>query len=74
VRHVKAFALFWWDFVVGDDYRLALGVVVLLALTAVLAHRGIPLWWLPPLGVLGLLVLSVAEAALAERRARGGGR
>ena len=69
MRHVRSFALFWWDFVVGDDYRIALGVVVVLAVTTLLAHRGVELWWLPPLGVLGLLSFSVIEAAVHGRRA-----
>jgi hypothetical protein len=67
MRQVRAFALFWWDFIVGDDYRLALGVVVSLALTAVLTHAGIAAWWLLPLGVLAMLSVSVFGAA---RRAR----
>ncbi len=67
MRQVKGFALFWWDFIVGDDYRLALGVVVSLALTALLTHAGVGAWWLLPLGVLAMLSLSVFGAA---RRAR----
>lgn len=71
MNRVRAFGLFWWDFVVGDDYRLALGVVLLLGLTAGLVHVGVALWWLPPLGVLSLLALSVAEAAWRQRRSAG---
>ena len=37
-RRVRAFGLFWWDFIVGDDYRIALGVVVALGITAVLSR------------------------------------
>ena len=36
MSRLRAFAAFWYDFVVGDDWRLALGVVVGLATTAVL--------------------------------------
>ena len=44
MRYVRAFARFWWDFVVGDDWVLAVGVVAGLALTALLGA-----WWvLPP--------------------------
>ncbi len=53
-----------WEFVVGDDWRTAAGVVVALALTAILASAGVPAWWVMPLAVLGLLALSL-------RRARG---
>jgi len=30
---LKAFAFFWYDFIIGDDWRVALGVVLTLALT-----------------------------------------
>ena len=48
---VRRFGAFWWDFVVGDDWRVAAGVVVALAATAVLAGTGAPAWWLLPLAV-----------------------
>jgi hypothetical protein len=63
MRHVRAFALFWWDFIVGDDYRLAAGVVAFLAATALLTRAGIQLWWLLPLGVLSMLAVSVFTAS-----------
>ncbi len=62
MKPVKAFALFWWDFIVGDDWRMAAGVIVLFAVTALLAHRSVSAWWLPPLGVIGLLSYSLARA------------
>ena len=63
MRHVRAFALFWWDFIVGDDYRIALGVVVLLAATALLSRAGVAVWWLLPIGVLVMLSVSVLTVA-----------
>jgi hypothetical protein len=68
MRHVRAFGLFWWDFIVGDDYRLAAGVVVFLAATALLTRAGIQLWWLLPLGVLAMLALSVFTASRRATR------
>ena len=65
---LRAFALFWWDFVVGDDYRIALGVIGSLAVTALLSRARIPAWWLLPLGVAAMLVLSVTSAARRSRR------
>ena len=59
MRHVRAFALFWWDFIVGDDYRIALAVVLLLTTTALLSRAGIAVWWLLPAGVLAMLGTSV---------------
>ncbi len=60
LARVKAFAAFWYDFVVGDDWRVAVGVVVALALTYVLAHNtAAPAWWIPPVAVLILLPVSI---------------
>ncbi len=70
MRQVRAFALFWWDFVVGDDYRIALGVVVALGATAGLVRLGVSAWWLTPVLVVAMLALSVAEVAAKHRRAR----
>jgi hypothetical protein len=56
-----------WDFVVGDDWRTAIGVVLALALTALLAAAGIAAWWVMPPAVLGLLALSVLRAARHTR-------
>jgi hypothetical protein len=66
---VKRFARFWWDFIVGDDWRVAAGIVITLALTALLAATTLPAWWLLPLGVALVLWLSLRRAADQTRRA-----
>jgi hypothetical protein len=48
-----------WDFVVGDDPITALGVVIAIGLTAVIAGAGASAWWVMPVAVLGLLALSL---------------
>jgi hypothetical protein len=48
-----------WDFVVGDDWRTAAGVVVAIGATAALEGAGVPAWWVIPLAVLALLVRSL---------------
>jgi hypothetical protein len=63
VNRVNAIAGFWWDFVVGDDWRTALGVVLSIALTAVLAAAGIAAWWFLPAAVLIILYLSIRRAS-----------
>jgi hypothetical protein len=40
VRIVKGFARFWYDFIVGDDWRIALGVVAVVGCGAVLVATG----------------------------------
>jgi hypothetical protein len=52
-----------WEFVVGDDPVIALGVVVALGATALIASAGAPAWWVMPLAVLVLLALSLRRAA-----------
>ncbi|HEY2216981.1 MAG TPA: hypothetical protein VGH21_05765 [Solirubrobacteraceae bacterium] len=51
-----------WEFVVGDDWRTAVGVVLGLALTAAIAEAGVSAWWLMPVAVIVLLVLSIRRA------------
>jgi hypothetical protein len=60
---VRAFAAFLWDFVVGDDWRTAAGVVVALAATAVAAGSGLAAWWIMPVATVGLLAVSLWRAA-----------
>lgn len=44
-----------WDFIVGDDWRLALAAVAAIGLTAVVCAIGPSAWWLAPLIALGAL-------------------
>jgi hypothetical protein len=60
---VKRFARFWWDFLVGDDWRIAVGIAVGLGLTALLAATSVPAWWLLPLAVATVLWLSLWRVA-----------
>jgi hypothetical protein len=59
---IRAFAHFWYDFVVGDDWRVAAGVALALAATALLVHTGVNAWWLVPAAVVLLLGLSLHRA------------
>ena len=62
-RRIRAAAMFVWDFIVGDDWRLALGVVVGLGATALLAGSGIVAWWVLPVCAGVLLTVSVWRAS-----------
>lgn len=55
-----------WEFVVGDDWRIAVGVVAALGLTGLLAEVS-SAWFVMPAAVVGVLGLSVW---LPARRAR----
>ena len=59
MTYLKDFLRFWYDFVVGDDWAIAAGVVVALALSALLARRGLDAWWLMPAAVVVLLAASL---------------
>jgi hypothetical protein len=67
-QRIRAFAAFWYDFVVGDDWLIAVGVVAGLALTYALSRTAVPAWWLLPLSLVLLLPLSLWRAV----RRRGG--
>jgi hypothetical protein len=63
VSAVRSFAAFLYDFVVGDDPLIALGIAIGIALTAAVAAADIASWWLLPLAVVALLGLSLRRAA-----------
>jgi hypothetical protein len=63
VTYLRTFARFWWDFIVGDDWRLATGVVVILPLAFLAAHHGANPWWGLPIAVALLLTTSLSLAA-----------
>jgi hypothetical protein len=63
VRYLRSFGRFWWNFVVGDDWRVAAGVAVALGLTSLLTHEGANAWWLLPAAIGLLLAESLWRAA-----------
>ena len=63
MNRVNALLHFLWDFVVGDDWRIAAGVILALATTAVVAGAGVAAWWIVPVAVAALLAASVWHAA-----------
>lgn len=54
---------FWWDFVVGDDWRAALGIALALGATAAVVAAGVDAWWLMPIGVAVVLYASLLREA-----------
>ena len=61
-RRLRAFTAFWYDFVVGDDWLLALVVAVGLAATYGLAQAGLAAWWLLPIAVAVAVPVSLWRA------------
>lgn len=65
MRYIVAFFAFWYDFIIGDDWTVAAGVVTALIVTGLLVLAGFTVWWLMPLVVLVLLGASVQRVARA---------
>ena len=62
MNYLVRFGKFWWDFVVGDDWVAAVGVVAGIGLTATLAASDITVWWVMPLAVVVVLSISLRRA------------
>ena len=56
---LKHFLHFWYDFIIGDDWMIAAGVVLALALSAGLARRDLHAWWVLPVAVVVMLTASL---------------
>ena len=65
MSRLRDFGRFWWDFVIGDDWLVALLVAAAIGATALLAAAGVAAWWLLPLAALGVLWLSLRRATRA---------
>lgn len=63
MARVRAFLHFLYEFVVGDDWRIAVGVVIALGITAIVAGTDVSAWWILPVAVAVLLGYSVWRAA-----------
>jgi len=60
---LKRFGSFWYHFIVGDDWKVAVGVVIGLAATGYLAHNShLRVWWLLPALVVTMLSFSLWTA------------
>ena len=62
MTRLESFLRFVWDFVIGDDWRIAAGVVVSLGVTALVAETSIAAWWILPVAVALLLAGSLWRA------------
>jgi hypothetical protein len=58
MKWVGNFGRFWYDFIVGDDWTIAVVVIVAIGLTSALVHRGWNAWFVLPLFVVGALAAS----------------
>jgi hypothetical protein len=71
VRFVRGFGKFWYDFVIGDDWKIAAAVVVALGAGALAAIAGLGDSALfAPLVGLGVLAAFVVALLVDVRRTR----
>ncbi|HEX3781471.1 MAG TPA: hypothetical protein VHX38_17565 [Pseudonocardiaceae bacterium] len=59
IARLRAFGAFCYDFVVGDDWRLAVAVVLALGVTVAVAHTTVAAWWVLPAAVVVVLPVSL---------------
>jgi hypothetical protein len=63
VRRFRAFCMFWYDFIVGDDWRVALAVAgALVGTIAVNRLTDAPSWWIVVAAVVAVLPMSIHRA------------
>jgi hypothetical protein len=62
MKWLAGFGRFWWEFVIGDDWLVAVLVAVAIGATAALAAASVAAWWLLPLAVPLVLWLSLRRA------------
>jgi hypothetical protein len=67
VNRLRAFGRFWYDFVVGDDWRIAVAVVAGLVLTWALTRSAVDAWWLLPLAFVLAVPLTLWHAVRRSR-------
>jgi hypothetical protein len=74
IRFVAGFGRFWWDFVVGEDWKIAAGVAVVLAVGATLvtdtglSDTAVSL--LAGAGILAVVTASIVGGAIGAGRRR----
>jgi hypothetical protein len=60
---LRSFGSFWYHFIVGDDWRIAVGVIVGLGFTGLMVHAAhLQAWWLLPGIVVIMLTASLWHA------------
>jgi len=70
VRFATGFARFWWDFVIGEDWRIAAGVVAVLGAGALLvANTDAPDGLVAALTALGIVLVAIGSIAASALKA-----
>jgi hypothetical protein len=74
MKFVIGFGRFWWDFIVGEDWKIAAGVAAVLAIGAVLVSgtdlSDTAVTLLAGAGILAVVTVSIVGGALSASRSR----
>jgi hypothetical protein len=74
VKFIVGFGRFWWDFIVGEDWKIAAGVAAVLAAGAVLVAEtklsDTAISLLAGLGILLVVTMSIIGGAVGAARHR----
>jgi hypothetical protein len=68
-RFVTGFLRFWWDFIVGDDWRIAVGIVVVLGVGALLVSGDASQALVAALTAAGIMLVAITSIVTAALRA-----
>ena len=67
MARLKSFGAFWYDFIVGDDWRVAVGVIFAFFVTWAVSASALSAWWVTP-AVFALLLPYSLVRAVSQRR------
>jgi Mn2+/Fe2+ NRAMP family transporter len=59
---------FWYRFIIGDDWTVAVSLAIGLLVTALLNAAQVPAWWVIPLVVVVMLRVSVQRSKRTRDR------
>ena len=59
LRRLKAFGAFWYDFIIGDDWRVAAAVIAAFLVTWAVSTTSVSAWWITPVFVFILIPVTL---------------
>jgi len=62
LRGIKGVFAFLYDFIVGDDWLVAVAVIIALAITYAVSQTSVSAWWVLPVAVLLILPIALKRA------------
>lgn len=60
MKYISTFLFFWYDFVIGDDWRNAAATLIAIGLTVTALSAGIAAFWIFPI-VIGLYLVTLLK-------------